>query len=248
MSTWYHDYDHMKHESGFTLVEILIVVMIVAVFAIMAVFMLNPAKARYRVWDIERKRELEQLRILFENYFMEHLTYPTDQLVCYDTAVNTAGVCSCHICGLERDAGTFSTLIQLLYCDPQHGQRDYLYKYDCVNTDPLWYVIYGQLTTGPGAESGLSCNYAVTNDPTKVESSPAGCAVSGGNSGGGGGGGGGGPTPTPPPSCPADPAPKFCIQGSICNNCGDFGNCTSGGTCNSPLQLYSEGSCTNACQ
>ncbi len=237
----------MKHERGFTLVEILIVVMIIAILAIIAVIVFNPAKSRHRVWDIERKRELEQLRILFENYFMEHLTYPTDQLVCYDEAVNTDGVCSCHICGLERDVGTFSSLVQLLYCDPQHGQKDYLYKYDCVNSDPLWYAIYAQLTSSPGAESGLTCNYAVSNDPDRIESSPEGCTVSGGG-GGGGEGGGGGPTPTPPPACPAFPAAIYCFQGVICNNCGDIGNCTSGGTCNTPLQLYSEGTCTNACQ
>ncbi|KXK10232.1 MAG: hypothetical protein UZ22_OP11002000877 [Microgenomates bacterium OLB23] len=237
--------DNMKKQRGFTLVEILIVVTIIAILAVVALIMFNPARSRFRVWDIERKRELEQLRILFDNYHIEHLSYPTDAQVCYDTAVNDAGVCSCHICGLERDPGTFASLVQLLYCDPQHGEKDYLYKYDCANPEPLWYVVYAQLSNTPGGSEALSCNYAVSNDRTKIEASPAGCTVTGG---GGGGGGGGGPTPTPPPACPADPAPKFCIQGAICNNCGDFANCSSAGTCNSPLQLYSEGSCTNACE
>jgi prepilin-type N-terminal cleavage/methylation domain-containing protein len=238
---------HMRREKGFTLVEILIVVMIIAILAVIALFIFNPAKTRNRAWDIERKRELEQLRILFENYFLENLSYPTDNLVCYDTAQNNSGVCSCHICGLERDAGTFSTLVQLLYCDPEHGRKDYLYKYDCSNAQPLWYVIYGQLGASPGSENGLTCNYAVTNDQSKVESQPEGCLVEGGS---GYNGSGGGPqnTPTPFPACPADPSPKFCYQGSICNNCGDFANCSSGGTCNSPLLLYSEGTCTNTCQ
>jgi len=239
---------HMKHEKGFTLVEILIVVMILAVLAVIGLFIFNPAQSRHRVWDIERKRELEQLRILFDNYYLEHFSYPTDQQVCYDTAVNVDGVCSCHICGLERDPGTFSTLIQLLYCDPQHGVKDYLYKYDCTNPDPLWYVGYAQLDTGPGAGNGLTCNYSVSSEVAHVEPNPEGCAVSGGGGGGGGGGGSPTATPTPPPACPADPIPKYCFQGAICNNCGDFANCSSGGTCNSPLRLYSNGACSDACQ
>ncbi len=244
----------MKNQRGFTLVEILIVVMIIAILAVVALFIFNPAKSRHRVWDIERKRELEQLRILFENYFLENQHYPIDGQVCYDAAqIDVNGVCSCHICGLESDPGTFSSLVQLLYCDPEHGRKDYLYKYDCVNPEPLWYAGYTQLGTGPGAETGLACNYAVSNDPARIESSPEGCAVvttGGGESGPTPtpGGGGGGPSPTPLPSCPSDPAPKFCFQGVICNNCGDFANCTSGGTCNSPLQLYSDGACSNSCQ
>lgn len=238
----------MKKQRGFTLVEILVVIMIIAILAVIALVVFNPARSRYRVWDIERKRELEQLRILFNNYHIENLRYPTDADVCYDTATNDAGVCSCHICGLERDPGTFASLIQLLYCDPEHGRKDYLYRYDCANPDPTWYVMYAQLSNIPNGGSELTCNYAVTSDQSKIESNPAGCTVAGG--GGGGAGGGSSPTntPTPAPACPADPIPKFCFQGAICNNCGDFGNCTSGGTCNSPLQLYSEGTCTNVCE
>lgn len=245
-------------EDGFTLIEILIVVMIIVILAVISLFFFNPTKQRQKVWDIERKRELEQLRILFENYFMEHAEYPNDQLVCYDTAaVNNNGVCTCHICGLERDPGTFSTLVKLLYCDPEHGRKDYLYKYDCSGGNPLWYVIYGQLSTGAGAETGLTCNYAVSSDPSKVEANPLGCIVSGNPGGGlqqggptptpGSGGNPPGPTPTPP-ACPNDPIPKYCRLGGICNICGDYSNCLNPSTCDQPPVLYSNGQCSDRCQ
>lgn len=252
--------------SGFTLVEILIVVMIVVVIAVVALFVFNPTKQRHKVWDIQRKRELEQLRILFENYFMEHNEYPNDQQVCYDTAeVDENGYCSCHICGLERDVGTFASLVRLLYCDPEHGRKDYLYKYDCSQSGSQWYVMYGQLSSGPGAEQSLTCNYAVTNDQTKVEANPAGCLVEGNgqepppgasptplpgspsNTPAPGDPGGSEPSPTPP-ACPDDNIPKYCRLGGICNICGNYANCLQVSTCDQPPALFSDSQCNNACQ
>ncbi len=55
------------------------------------------------------------------------------------------------------------------------------------------------------------------------------------------------PTNTPAPTqgqCPADPATKYCIQGTSCINCGTFSNCNkqcAGG------QLYSDNGCSNQC-
>ncbi len=233
-------------QDGFTLVEILIVIMIVVILAVVALFVFNPAKQRYRVWDIQRKRELEQLRILYENYFSEHLRYPTDQDVCYDTAVVDAnGTCSCHICGLEKDPGTFASLLHKLYCDPEHGRKDYLYTYDCTNgANPLWYVTYGQLSTGAGAEAGLTCNYAVASDRTRIVDNAAGCLVQPGPSPTPGGGS---PAPTVN-NCPADPIPKYCRLSGICNICGDYSNCLNPSTCDQPPTLFQDSGCNTTCQ
>lgn len=62
------------------------------------------------------------------------------------------------------------------------------------------------------------------------------------------------PPPTPSPTiglspipCAPDPANKFCKSFGMCNNCGLFANCQKLGSCDSPLQLYGDGSCISAC-
>jgi len=48
-------------------------------------------------------------------------------------------------------------------------------------------------------------------------------------------------------SCPADPAPKYCVKGAICNNCGNFSNCYLPEPCNQPPSLYQDYNCTISC-
>jgi prepilin-type N-terminal cleavage/methylation domain-containing protein len=251
-----------KNNSGFTLVEVLVVILLIAIVTVILLLLLNPSQQRHKIWDIDRKRELNQLKVLFENYYFEHLEYPTAEQVCYDEpTIDVNGNCNCHICGLVNDPGTFRSLVALLYCDPEHPRRAYLYQYDCNNPFPLRYKLYTRLSDDPteGTVSGLQCNYGVSNEHTTIEPFPEGCVLEGeGEPGGGGGSGGGGsgggptntpaqPTPTPPP-CPDDPVPKYCELGGICNICGNYANCLNPSTCDQPPVLFEDGGCAERCQ
>lgn len=240
-------------ENGFTLIEILIVVMLMAVLAVIALMLLNPTQLRERLYDVQRKRDLNSLKGLYSIFYDQHFRYPTGEEICYDTPVNDgSGMCSCHICGLESSKNPFTGILHVLYCDPQFPQYSYLYEYDC-SPDPLWYRTYAQLSQ-PQPDGGGYCTYGVTNksndflDPSTFICDEPGSAGGDGGSGGTGGGGGTGPTATPTPmACPSDPVPKYCRLSGICNICGSFSECTAVGACDSPDSLYSDSYCTSSC-
>ncbi|OGK28818.1 hypothetical protein A3D06_02060 [Candidatus Roizmanbacteria bacterium RIFCSPHIGHO2_02_FULL_40_9] len=256
---------------GFTLIELLIVVAVIIVLVVIALMLINPTRQRQRLYDVQRKRDLTRLKVLYEDFYLNRQEYPRGEDICYDDPVNNGGVCSCHLCGLVKNASVFAPLVHVLYCDPEHPVREYLYEYDCssgTSIAPQWYRIYAQLT------GSNSCSFGVTNQPDyTLEPYPNSCENPGGTggsggegnpeatptpgSGGGGDGGGGGsptdtPSPTSPaptlPACPNDPTPKYCILGGVCNICGSFGNCLQSSSCDQPAQLYSNSVCTNACQ
>lgn len=247
----------MKPKNGFTLIEILIVVAVIAILAIIAIMLINPTKQRQKLYDSQRKRDLNHLKGLYEDYYSQNQTYPRGEDICYDTPVDDAGVCSCHICGLVRNTGNiFGQLVHVMYCDPEEPKMSYLYEYDCVNAYPQWYKMYAQLS------NTTSCSFGVTNQPnSSLSPYPNSCNSTGGGGGGptstpvppsptpGGGGPSNTPTPAPTlPSCPADPIPKYCLLGPVCNICGDFANCNQPSSCNQPPQLYSNSICTLSCQ
>lgn len=246
----------LRTDNGFTLVEILIVVVLVAILAVVILLLLNPTQLRERLYDVNRKRDLNNLRGLYEIFHNQHFRYPTGAEICYDTPVNDgSGTCSCHICGLESANNPFTDILQVLYCDPQFPRYSYLYEYDC-SPEPLWYRMYAQLSQ-PEPDGGGYCTYGITNkgndflDPSTFAcDDPGATGGSSGGSGGTGGGGGTGPTATPTPTpmiCPADPTPKYCILSGICNICGTFAECNVAGACDSPDSLYSDSYCTSSC-
>jgi len=234
----------MTYEDGFTLIEILVVVALIAILAMMTLMIINPSKQRGKLYDVKRKRDLNQLKGVYELFYAKNLRFPKGEEVCYDSPVPSgAGACSCHVCGLEQDVGTFRDVLQVLYCDPEHSRKTYVYEYDCTD-NPDWFKMYAKLSANDS--SGSSCSYGVTNRPDEfLEPYPNTCGT--GEPSGGGGNGNGGPTPTPPPACPVDPAPKYCRLGGICNICGSLSNCLLPSSCDQPTVLFNDSLCTNKC-
>jgi prepilin-type N-terminal cleavage/methylation domain-containing protein len=73
-------------KNGFTLVELLIVITIVVMMAVAIVGTLNPAALTDKAYDARRKKDLNRIRIAFEDYFTDKECYPSqaeiDALVC----------------------------------------------------------------------------------------------------------------------------------------------------------------------
>ena len=64
----------MKSQKGFTLVEILIVVSLIAILAVVALITINPAEAQRRARDTQRIKDLSSIQSIIEQYLADHPT------------------------------------------------------------------------------------------------------------------------------------------------------------------------------
>lgn len=225
---------HFSKQDGFTLIEILIVIALLAILFVIALLVLNPTKQREKIWDVQRKREINTLKVLIDNYYFDNMRFPTGDELCFDEVVQNGNICSCHVCGLAEDNHIFGPLLHVLYCDPEHPKKEYLYQFDC-SENPLWYRVYAQLAEDPSGGSSTQCNYGFSSDPKDVEPFPDLCSEEESEE-----------EEEPPPACPE--IGVYCFQGVQCNICSPLENCISGGRCNIPLQIYTDDLCTTPCR
>lgn len=101
----------MKNKNGFTLLELLIVVVIIAILSIAVLFVLNPAETLRKTRDAQRFADLSALRNAIAIYLTSistpHLggTSTSSDAYC-QTAVHTYGVSSTIFYSLPGTAGT----------------------------------------------------------------------------------------------------------------------------------------------
>lgn len=225
-----------KINKGFSLLELIVTVALILLLAI--VVLLNPFQQIKKAWDSQRKHDFSILQKTFDDYYNDKQSYPIASSVCYDgitpDPVNPDTIAYCNLCGRNANSPSFPYLSRLP-CDPQYSQKNYRYQFDNSNSgnQPQWYRLCTVLST-ENAVNG-QYNYAVTSPNQNPD--PILCST----------------TPSSPSACPADPENKYCFKGldnqgnPACNNCGLFENCQSGGRCDSPLQLYSDSSCSSSC-
>jgi four helix bundle suffix protein len=149
-------------KKGFTFMELLITVALLALIAAAAFVLLNPSKQIKKGWDAKRKNELGQLRKILEDWYNDKNCYPKPSEICYDpsTIPLSDGTYICHICGNQSASPNFSPYLSKLPCDPQHPTKQYLYQTDSLSC-PTFYRIYTQLS--PINQSGIA------NDPASKE-------------------------------------------------------------------------------
>ncbi len=83
-------------KGGFTLLEILLVIGIIAILAGIVIVAINPSKQLATVRNTERRSDIKQLNSALTQYYIDHTTYPS--------SVNSLNTLT-EVC----DTGTLST-------------------------------------------------------------------------------------------------------------------------------------------
>lgn len=159
-----------KQTTGFTLVELLIVVGILSILAIFALAALNPLEQFRKARDSQRKSDLTQVQRALEQYYQDHGKYPKSSGSYTITDFNNNSI----------SWGGSSGWVPYMNVVPQDpdSARTYVYY---ATTDGQTYYLYAALERG--ALDPQSCNKG------------AACASLGPSSGLGLPGGGGGAPP-----------------------------------------------------
>ncbi len=193
---------------GFTLIEVLIVVTIVALLAVMAIFLLlnNLGKSR----DGRRKADLDRIKIAFEEYYVDENTYPPSDIL------------------VDCNSGALKPYLGSVPCDPK-TKRPYCYLYDADFNGQNYRLLSSLESSGDPIIADLGCsdsdeycgyeaecvaygsrfNYGVSSSNVVVASENIGSGQIGAS-----------PSPSPSPSL--DPLPSTNPGNYACT---PFGNC-----------------------
>lgn len=66
-------------KKGFTLIELIVVIGIIAILASMVLFVINPFAQFSKANDVRRKSDLSQVQKALEQYYQDHGLYPVSQ-------------------------------------------------------------------------------------------------------------------------------------------------------------------------
>lgn len=229
---------------GFTLLEVVIVVALISLLIIAGFVLMNPKKQIEKAWDAKRKKDLDTIKKILEDYYNDKNCYPKAEEISYQIIAPGQG----YICGNEKSSPNFQPYINKLPCDPQNPIKRYLYLNEN-SSCPSNYRVYTILSENIPLSGRNSYNYGISSGnislqpyPTSSYSNPTSTNTSFTTSS---------TSPTIPSltltSCPPDPIQKYCFKGQICNICGSFFHCQEPTSCNQPLQLYSDELCSQPC-
>lgn len=126
-----------KLNSGFTLIELMVVVMIIAVLSGLVLNIVNPSGLRAKARDSSRTADLKRIQAALEAYFADNRGYPTSSSFITTRSANVAPLAQ-HF-SLLRTGGyinpvpvdpvyTGSTYTSVNPCAAATTPHDYLYK------------------------------------------------------------------------------------------------------------------------
>lgn len=91
----------MKHLRGFTLVEILVVIVIIGILS--SVVVISGGYARSRSRDVRRKEDLRSLQTALETYFQAKANYPGMDAITWNASVALSGFIPSFLTSLPDD-------------------------------------------------------------------------------------------------------------------------------------------------
>ncbi len=154
-------------KTGFTLVELLIVMVILTFLVVGLLMTLNPIFQVDKANDARRKKDLAKIKVAFEEYYNDKGCYPTGALLT-DLKSNSN-------CGTD----VFSPWISKWLCDPTRKTAYYLFTED--EACPSWFKVITNLSNkndgdipsnwytddtffiGDGNLSTIDANYGVSS-------------------------------------------------------------------------------------
>lgn len=115
-----------RNIQGFTLLEILLVVAIIAILSAIVIVALNPSKMLANARNVERKSDLKQINSALQQYYIDHREYPitlsdTPNEICYtgSNASSTEITDYCNLAGLVNLSVLVPVYLPAIPKDPQ---------------------------------------------------------------------------------------------------------------------------------
>ena len=152
----------MNQHRGFTLVELLIVIVVVAILASISLVAYNGIQDRAR--DSQRAQDMASIRKALEIYYIENGAYPSSA-GCGSSAINSAWCTSSDV-SWNNFSTSLSGVVTTVPVDPQnpdggdtrlnndvHAYAYFSYPYErCGSTAGNWYLLVHKKSGGAAAQ------------------------------------------------------------------------------------------------
>jgi prepilin-type N-terminal cleavage/methylation domain-containing protein len=156
--------NNVEYCSGFTLIELVIVIGVITVLAGGLLIVLNPLAQLGKARDAQRKNDLHQIKLLLEQYYNDHQRYPPIAASkCF--APNTLP--NCYDFSYPKSTAWIPELVpgytQKLPLDPINNNN---FPWDLPDSSPRYSYFYGDVSAD-GKHYDLGARLENPNDPQR---------------------------------------------------------------------------------
>lgn len=146
-SNWGNNHNFFGRQTGFTLVELLVVIGIIGILSVAVLITLNPFAQIQKGNDTKRKEDLSQIQKALETYYHDNGSYPK-------SSSNYKIIFTGNVNGNPADWGTngFSPYMSQLPLDPS---KDRTYVYFSSGSSPQSYWLYASLQRDKSCTNGV---------------------------------------------------------------------------------------------